>query len=247
LPLGAPGAGNTCQQQSNPNPQIWTMRALLADFTSWVRDGAEPPPSTVPRIADATMVAPDQVKFPSIPANSYGGVKRPATVTTRVYDTLHVLNFGPLFRPGEESGVITVEPPRVGSASYGVLAPLVDPDGNDLGGIRSVFVQAPIGTYTGWNVGRAGRFEGGMCNLQGSFIPFAPDRAAREATGDPRPSLAERYPDQAAYVAAFRAGAERLVAQRFLLEEDARALVAAAERNGIAAVPWAEQTGVGSK
>ncbi len=243
-PLAAPGLGNTCQQQSNPNPQIWTMRALLADFTAWVRDGVGPPPSAAPRVADGTMVAPDQVKFPPIPANAYGGVSRPATVTTRVYDPLHVLDFGPLFHPGAESGVVTVEPPRLRTASYGVLAPQVDADGNDLGGVRSVFVQAPIGTYTGWNVGRAGHFEGGMCNLQGSFIPFAPDRAARQATGDPRPSIAERYPDQAAYVAAFRAGAERLVAQRFLLPEDARALVTAADRDGIAAVPWAAQAGI---
>ncbi|MBV8616170.1 MAG: hypothetical protein JOY66_20700 [Acetobacteraceae bacterium] len=245
-PLAPPGVGNACQQQSNPNPYLWTMRALLTDLTAWVRDGAEPPPSAVPRVADGTLVAPDQVRFPPIPANAYGGVPRPATVTTRIFDTLHVLDFGPLFRPGAESGVISVEPPRVGTASYGVLAPQVDADGNDLGGIRSVFVQAPIGTYTGWNVGRAGRFEGGLCNLQGSFIPFAPDRAAREAVGDPRPSIAERYPDQAAYVAAFRAGAERLVAQRFLLPDDAQALVASAERDGLAAVPWAAQAGLGS-
>ena len=242
VPLAAPGA-NTCQQQSNPNPQVWTMRALRAAFTAWVRDGAEPPPGVVPRIADGTMVAPDAVRFPPVPANDYGGVSRPATATARVYNTLHVLDFGPLFRPGEESGVITVEPPRVGTASYGVLAPQVDADGNDLGGIRSVFVQVPIGTYTGWNIGRAGRFEGGLCNLQGSFIPFAPDRAAREASGDPRPSLAERYPDQATYVSAFRAAADRLVAQRFLLPDDARALVAAAERDGIGAVPWAPLAG----
>ncbi len=82
-----------------------------------------------------------------------------------------------------------------------------------------------------------------MCNLQGSFIPFAPDRAAREAVGDPRPSLAERYPDKATYVAAFRAAADRLVAQRFLLPDDARALVEAAENGGIGAVPWASSPG----
>lgn len=243
VPLAAPGVGNTCQQQSNPNPQVWTMRALLAAFTAWVRDGAEPPPGAAPRIADGTMAAPEAVRFPPIPANNYGGVPRPATATTRVYNTLHVLDFGPLFRPGEESGVITTEPPHVGTASYGVLAPQVDADGNDLGGIRSVFVQAPIGTYTGWNVGRAGRFEGGLCNLQGSFIPFAPDRGAREASGDPRLSLAERYPDRAAYVSAFRAAADRLAAQRFLLPDDARALVAAAERDGVGAVPWAPPAG----
>jgi hypothetical protein len=246
VPLAPHGPYGTCQQQGNPNPQVWTMRALLTAFAAWVRDGVEPPPSAVPRIAGGTMVAPDQVQFPPIPANSYGGVSRPATVATRVFDTLHVLDFGPLFRAGEESGVITVEPPSVGTASYGVLVPQVDADGNDLGGIRSVFVQAPIGTYTGWNVGRTGAFEGGMCNLQGSFIPFAPDRAARETAGDPRPSLAERYPDQAAYAAVFRTAADRLVAQRFLLPDDAQALVTAAERDGVSAVPWAPEAGVPS-
>ena len=78
------------------------------------------------RIAGGTLVAPDQVRFPPIPANEYGGVKRPATVTSRVFDTLHPLDFGPEFKPQDESGIITVEPPRVGTASYGVLEPQVD-------------------------------------------------------------------------------------------------------------------------
>ena len=235
--LAAPGAANTCQQQSNPNPHVWTMRALLTAFTAWVKDGTAPPASATPRIDDGSMVAPDQVKFPPIPANEYGGVKRPATVTTRVYDTLHPLDFGPQFKPGDESGVITIDPPKVGTASYGVLVPQVDADGNDIGGIRSVFVRAPVGTYMGWNVGRADRFEGGMCNLQGSFVPFAPTAAAREAVGDPRPSLEERYGSADAYVAAFSKGAEALVAQRFLLPDDATLLIARARRDGMAGVP----------
>lgn len=240
-PAGLPLPGKppflNCQQQPNPNPQLWTMRALLHDFTQWVRDDVAPPPSSVPRIADATMVAPDQVRLPPIPANDYGGTERPAVSTARVYDPLHVLDFGPLYRPGDTSGIITREPPGEGSASYGVLVPQVDADGNDIGGIRSVFLQVPIGTYTGWNIGRQGRFEGGMCNLIGSFIPFAATRAEREATGDARPSIAERYPDPQQYLLAFRAAADRLVAQRLLLPDDANALVAEAERTGIRAAP----------
>jgi len=239
VPLAAPGAQNVCQQQSNPNPQVWTMRALLTDFVAWVRDGTEPPPSATPRIDDGTMVAADQVRFPAIPANDYGGVQRPATVTTRVYDTLHPLEFGEYFNPADESGVITLEPPLVGTASYGVLVPQVDQDGNDMGGIRSVFTQVPVGTYTGWNVGRAGRFEGGMCNLQGSFIPFAPTKAAREATGDPRPSLEERYGTGDAYSTAVDQAADRLVLQRFLLPDDAKTLIDGAKSGGFAGVPGA--------
>ena len=238
-PLLAPEASNMCQQQSNPNPHVWTMRALLTAFTAWIKDGTAPPPSTTPRIADGTMVAADQVRFPPIPANDYGGVKRPATLTTRVYDTLHPLDFGPQFKPEDESGIITVEPPKVGTASYGVLVPQVDQDGNDIGGIRSVFVQVPIGTYTGWNVGRPGLFEGGMCNLQGSFIPFAPTKEARAAVGDPRPSIEERYGaanNGEAYVAAVRNAAARLVEQRFLLPADAAHLIEQAQRTGPAGV-----------
>ena len=32
-----------CQQQPNPNPHTWTMRALLSALTAWVKDGTEPP------------------------------------------------------------------------------------------------------------------------------------------------------------------------------------------------------------
>ena len=99
LPLATKPPFGNCQQQPNPNPQLWTMRALLTAFTAWVRDGVPPPPTTVPRIANGTLVAPDEVRLPAIPANSYGGVDRPALSTARVYNPLHVLDFGPLYRP----------------------------------------------------------------------------------------------------------------------------------------------------
>jgi hypothetical protein len=146
------------------------MRALLSAFTGWVRDGVEPPASAKPSVADGTLVPPDRVRLPEIPANFYGEVDRPAVSPLRIYDTLHVLDFGPLYRPEDSSGVITREPPQVGSGSYGILEMQVDADGNDLAGIRSVFLQTPIGTYAGWNLGRKDHFENGMCNLQGSFI-----------------------------------------------------------------------------
>jgi hypothetical protein len=232
LPLVTKAPFGNCQQQPNPNPQLWTMRALLASFTGWVRDGVSPPPTTVPRIADGTLVAPDDVRLPSVPANGYGGVDRPALSTARVYNPLHVLDFGPLYRPEDTSGIITLEPPRVSTAAYGVLEPQVDADGNDLGGIRSVFAQVPIGTYTGWNLGRKERFENGMCNLQGSFVPFATTKAERLATGDPRQSLEERYPDAETYKRAFKAAAGSLVSQRFLRPEDSALLVSRNEALG---------------
>jgi hypothetical protein len=237
LPLATRPPFGNCQQQPNPNPQIWTMRALMTAFTAWVRDGVEPPASAKPSIADGTLVPPDRVRLPEIPANFYGEVDRPAVSPLRIYDTLHVLDFGPLYRPEDSSGVITREPPQVGSGGYGVLEMQVDADGNDLAGIRSVFLQTPIGTYTGWNLGRKDRLENGMCNLQGSFVPFASTKAERIAAGDPRLSIEERYPTKEAYLAAFRKAATDLAAQRFLLPEDADSLIKTAESEGVRNAP----------
>ncbi len=237
LPLPTHAPFGNCQQQPNPNPQLWTMRALLSALTAWVRDGLAPPPSATPRVADGTLVPPDQVRFPEIPANSYGGVERPAVSALRIYDPLHVLDYGPLYDAENSSGVITREPPQVKSGSYGVLEMQVDADGNDFAGIRSVFLQAPIGTYTGWNLGRKDRFENGMCNLQGSFVPFAATKAERLATGDPRLSIEERYPSREAYLAAFKKAAADLIAKRYLLPEDAALLLDRAESEGIRSAP----------
>lgn len=221
-----------CQQQPNPNPQIHTMRALLVALEDWTLSDIAPPDSVVPRIADGTLVAPEAVKFPKIPANAYNGVERPAVRFLGVTNPLRVLDFGPGYNAADSSGIISIEPPRAGDREYRLLVPQVDADGNDIGGVRSVQLRVPVGTYTGWNLGRADRFEDGFCSLSGSHIPFAPDRAAREAAGDPRPSIAERYPTRDAYVAQVRRATQELVSARLLLADDAAALVAAAQADG---------------
>jgi len=237
LPLPSRPPFGACQQQSNPNPQLWTMRALLVALTRWVRDDVAPPPSAMPRIADRSLVAPEEVRFRRIPANTYGGVPRPAVKFLALTNPLHVLDFGPQYRAADSSGIITIEPPRVGPRAYRLLVPQVDTDGNDVAGVRSVHLRVPVGTYTGWNLFRAGRFEDGFCSLQGTFVPFARTRAERQATGDARPSIEERYPTREAYVTAIRAAADDLVKQRFLLAEDAAALVAEAEWGGVRIAP----------
>jgi hypothetical protein len=132
---------------------------------------------------------------------------------------------------------VTIEPPRAGVMSYGVRVPQADADGADVAGVRSVYQQAPIGSYMGWNVGRKDRFEDGFCLFQGAFMPFAKTKEERVAAGDPRPSLQERYPTKDAYVAAIRKATENLVAQRTLLAVDAAFLIKQAETDGVRAGP----------
>ncbi len=237
LPLATREPFGACQQQPNPNPHTWTVRALLGNLTAWIKDGVEPPPSARPTIAAGTLVAPDQVHFPPIPANAYGNVSRPAVKFQRLHNPLHVHDYGEDYRPEESSGILAVEPPKVGPAQYGTLVAQVDADGNDLGGIRNVFVQAPIGTYTGWNLFNRSFYEDGFCTLQGSFIPFARTRQERLDAGDLRLSIEERYPSKDVYVAAIKKAADGLVAARYLLPEDASRLVSQAEREGVRLAP----------
>ena len=106
--------------------------------------------------------------------------------------------------------------------------PKTDADGNDLAGIRLPDIAAPLGTHTGWAV-RAD-VPGEMCGNLGQFIPFAKTKAEREATEDPRPSLAERYPTKQDYVARIKQAVRELQTQRLLLAEDAATYIAEAER-----------------
>jgi hypothetical protein len=136
-------------------------------------------------------------------------------------------DFGEDFNYVDESGVITRQPPVVKQV-IPTLVPRVDADGNDVGGVPSVLRQAPLGTYTGWNVIASGFDRGKICLLNGSFIPFAKTRAKRTASGDPRRSLEERYGNHNAYVEVVKAAAEKAVAERFLLRDDADRLISEA-------------------
>jgi hypothetical protein len=78
-----------------------------------------------------------------------------------------------------------------------------------------------------------GYLKGRGCGFSGGFIPFAATKAERLAAGDPRPSLEERYGTHEAYVASVKAAAQREVALRFLLPDDADRLVKEAEASNV--------------
>jgi hypothetical protein len=117
---------------------------------------------------------------------------------------------------------------------YAVLVPRVDADGNAVGGLRGPVIEVPKATYTGWNPRSGGFAPGALCYNTGAVLPFAATKAEREAARDPRPSLEERYPTPEAYVAAIRASAERLAAERLLLTEDVAAITEAARADSLA-------------
>jgi hypothetical protein len=214
-----------CALATNPNPSNDTNRALMKALVDWVVSDTPPPPSRYPTLAKGDLVPPGHAStgFPVVP-----GQPLPDGVFLPFYD----YDFGPAFRALDVSGVMHVQPPVVRQVLPQVV-PKVDADGNEIAGVRSVLLEVPLGTYTGWNPLARGFFKGHIQSLGGGYIPFAKTKAERLASGDPRPSLEERYGTHEAYVARVKDAARRQVAERFLLQEDADRLVEQAEKSSV--------------
>lgn len=213
--LGKPARG-ICRNEINV---VWTsmfFRATLDALDAWASDGTPPPESRIPRRADGTLVpyATWRGQFPAIP-----GVPVP-----RGPSALPRLDFG----PDAGRGILREPPEVLPGEGYPVLVPAVDADGNDVAGVRAPMVQAPLATYTGWNLRARGYGEGAMHEFTGSTLPLPETPEHRAQTGDPRRSVAERYAGAADYVRAIEAAARALVADRLMLEEDVERCVAAA-------------------
>jgi Alpha/beta hydrolase domain len=207
-----------CEQLPDANTYTYNIRALLVALEEWVANGTLPPPSLYSRLDHGSLVPVNRVRFPKIP-----GVTGPAGI----FNTRIAYYRGSQYDVDDLSGVIAIEPP-IPLAEYPSLAPQVNADGNDIDGLRSHILQAPLGTYAGWNVRTAGFSQGDACDLTGSYIPFAVTKAQRLASGDPRLSLQERYGTTARYVADVTAAVNSLVAQRLMLASDAAGAIASA-------------------
>jgi hypothetical protein len=211
---GQHGVSGSSDRGINQNPTNIldhrpALRALLVQLDRWVTTGAEPPTSRYPKIADGTLVGLDRFleTFPKIPG---AGIAESMYVPVR-------LDFGPRWK---DQRIADIVPPRAG-APYRVLVPAVDADGNEIAGIRLPDIAVPLATYTGWNLRseKAGA-AGALARLTGSYLPFAATAKEREKTGDPRLSVAERYPTREHYLARVAEAAVRLRDERFLLDED---------------------------
>jgi hypothetical protein len=191
----------------NPNPVIYFWRALFVAMDEWVRDGKSPPESRYPKLADKTLVRREELKFPAI---------RDVTSPGRVHQALR-LDFGPQWK----NRIITKQPPGIGKP-FPVFVPQVDKDGNDLGGVRLPELEVPLATYAGWNLRDP---KVGMPNERvsflGSWLPFGKTKSDHDA----RMPLAERYSSREEYLKRFTEAANKLVVDRFLLQEDLDELV----------------------
>jgi hypothetical protein len=222
-----PTSTGVCEYLPNVNPYVYQQRALLVALQQWVANRTNPPASRYARISDGTLLPPANVGFSDMVFPT-GIAAYPTVVFTGLYNTRNLLFWGPKFDADDESGILT-EPPVVTDLAYNILEPAVDADGNDIDGVRSTTLQAPLGTYMGWNYRAAGFGEGDLCDLTGSFIPFAGTQAQRIANGDPRLSLHERYGNNTGYVAAVTAAANNLVSEGLLLPDDATSIINAAK------------------
>ena len=194
------------------------LRACLVNLDRWVTEGVEPPASRHPRVDDGTATPPDGL------AKVFGRI--PGANFPRHHARPRRLDFG----ADPELRVMSVIPPREGPA-FGSLVSSVNEDGNEVAGITLPELRVPVATHTGWtlrhpDIGGAEQ----LLVFAGGTIPFARTRREREAAGDPRPSLEERYASRDEYLQAVRRAAADLVAERYMLEEDIELSVTFAAR-----------------
>ena len=187
------------------------LRAALVRLDEWVTSGITPPPSRHPRVDDGTAISSEQSAsaFQSIP-----NVEFPDH-----HPHLFRLDFG------AEHGIISQQPPIVGEP-YPMLVSAVDQDGNELGGIRLPDLTVPLATHTGWNLrhpdtGGADQILG----ILGSTIPLPVNHTQRQASGDPRLSLEERYSSLEDYLLQVRQAAHTLIEEGYLLADELELLV----------------------
>ena len=196
------------------------LRAALINLDRWVSEGVPAPASRHPSLKDGTSVPSDSLApvFAELP-----GVRFPPEVTRALR-----LDYGPETGHGR-----TVRLPAGEGETYPALVSDVNAEGNERAGIRLPDLSVPLATHTGWNlrhesVGNPDLVIGITGGLAGWTLPFAATRADREASGDRRLSIEERYACREEYLRRVRAAAQELIAAGYVLAEDLPRIVAAA-------------------
>ena len=220
-----PPPTGACTLPANPNPTSDTSNALMDDFIDFIMNGTPMPPSAYPTLKNGDLVPATQEAegFPDIPGYVFQGNQ---------INFAEKFNFGPQIDYQNETGIVTIQPPIVDKVlpTYAVR---VNSDGNETVGVPSVLMQAPLATYTGWNTFATGIYKGQQCSLTASSFPLKETKAERKVTGDPRPSLEERYGTHDGYVCLVTDAANTAVSQRFLRSSAATTLISQAQASNV--------------
>ena len=182
------------------------LRAAVANIDAWVTSNTAPPPSEHARLDEGTAVPGETLRsvYEAIPGFGF-----PA----------HIRNLA-RYDFGSDQGITENLPPVTG-VPYPALVSSVDQDGNELAGIRLPDVAVPLATVTGWNLRHPD--TGGpdqTHKIMGSTMPFTFTRQERQDSGDPRPSVEERYASKDDYLDRVEGAARDLVSERYMLDED---------------------------
>ncbi len=193
------------------------LRAALINLDRWVASGVEPPPDRHPRIDDETAVDRRAVlrTVAALPEQALPDPERLWVVRT--------VDLGPYAAAGIGRYPVDEGEP------YPAYVSAVDADGNEIGGIGMPDITVPVATHLGWNLRdpETGAPEQ-LISMQGSTRFFAATRKDREATGDARASIEERYSSRHDYVDRVEVATKELVADGYLLEEDVELVVSTA-------------------
>jgi len=216
---GTPGEATTGQLPANPLDYRPFNRGLLFALESWILDGREPPASVYPRLERGELADfhSDKSGWQPLPGIRYPDVLHQPASWDRGPDFLSYRR-------------ITIEPP-IAKGLFGAKVPAYGPENQEKGTLSAPAVAVPVATYTSWNLrGRQIGSENELLSLSGSYIPWPRTAAEKQATGDPRPAVRQKYPTFADYRTQYLAVARQLIADRYFLAEELPALEAAVEK-----------------
>jgi len=196
-------------QRNNHLSYSSALRALLVSMKGWVADCKRPVQSKWPSVADGSYVS-----FETAAMQWPEAI--PGWVWLDKINTFEVTDY-------------SVQPPEPTGRTYPQYVPSFDADGNPMGGLMLPDISVPVGTYSGRSTRGPGFAPGELNSIFGAYRQFELTVEDRELSGDPRLSLAERYPgadsdaQNASYQEALMQAAEALVASGYMLPEDASA------------------------
>ena len=195
--------------------RVPSPRALIA----WVVNDFPPPPSRYPLLGAGDLVSRElgcrrlSQRFPA---------RRPGPPLNPVLD----YDFGPQFAAADLSGVITQQPPRIRQVHPAYRSAESTATATKHPACRRCCTRRRSEPTSAGTSPRRGFLLVRDAALRAATCHFPRTRAEREASGDPRLSLEERYGTLDGYVCVVRRAAARAVTERFLLQSDAERIVA---------------------